>query len=371
MRRDHLGAYERDETMIPPQVPDASGQRKSIPASRLLHTFFATVGVLLVTLVLLEGAIRIWGYAQRHLYDPIYRPFDRSQDIPYIHKPNLLHAKARGLAIINTDSLGLRAKTSGAVYGVKQANEYRIAIVGDSVTFGEGVPQTEDTFAQVLEERLTEQWAGSVTVFNYGASAYSIKQMAAMLPSRMVDIQPDLVVMAIIPTDFNLSRTPTIDSRGYLNLIDQRKTFFPVDSPLRDLLRNVHLTYLLREIVFLSVAQASIEDRISESYGYLQQFRESALHRGIQYVIVLLPTWGQGWGSLPERLRRDDTAYLDLTILLEEFTREQYMASQFDAHPSAAVHRRIGEELTAFVRDSALKFRDRPRRDTLRVQRSP
>jgi hypothetical protein len=131
------------------------------------------------------------------------------------------------------------------------------------------------------------------------------------------------------------------------------------------------LIYLLRELVFLSVTQASIEERISESYEYLLQFRESALKQAIQYVIVLLPTWGQGWGSLPERLRRDGIAFLDLTILLKEFTREQYMASQFDAHPSAAVHRRIGEELTAFVRDSALNFRDRPRGDDLRVQRSP
>src|SRR5215208_4997149 len=79
---------------------------------------------------------------------------DRSEEIPYIHKCNLTEARARGLAVINTDSLGLRAKNVGASYGVKQPNEYRIALVGDSVTFGEGVPRTEDTFAQVLEDTL-------------------------------------------------------------------------------------------------------------------------------------------------------------------------------------------------------------------------
>jgi hypothetical protein len=43
---------------------------------------------------MLEVAVRIWGYAQPHIYDPIYRPYDRTKDIPYIHKPNLTEARA-------------------------------------------------------------------------------------------------------------------------------------------------------------------------------------------------------------------------------------------------------------------------------------
>jgi len=360
-RRDHLGAYEKDETMIPSQVPDASRQRRSIPASRLLQTFFATVGVLLVTLVLLEGAIRMWGYAQRHLYDPIYRPFDRSQDIPYIHKPNLLHAKARGLAIINTDSLGLRAKTSGAVHGVKQANEYRIAIVGDSVTFGEGVRRTEDTFTQVLEDALNQpKQSVKVKVFNFGASAYSVKEMAATLQYRMLDIQPDLVMMAIVLSDFNLTRTPTIDESGYL--INQKLSFISrVGSMTSQVLRGIHLTYVLRDIAVLlffkpvDITQVLSRGEIPESYQYIQQFKETAEQRGLSYTIVLLPMQGNSWGPVPDQLARDRITYIDLSFLGNEFTEEQYTASQFDPHPSPAVHHRIGQELTEHVLHSHLE----------------
>jgi lysophospholipase L1-like esterase len=81
--------------------------------------------------------------------------------------------------VINTDSLGLRANTAGATYGIKRSNEYRIAIVGNSCTFGEGIARTEDIFAQVLEDTLNQQQqAVTVKVFNYGASAYSVKDMA-------------------------------------------------------------------------------------------------------------------------------------------------------------------------------------------------
>jgi lysophospholipase L1-like esterase len=313
------------------------------------------VGVLLVTLVLLEGAIRMWGYAEGHLYDPIYRPFDRSQDIPYIHKPNLLHAKARGLALIDTDSLGLRAKTSGVVYGVKQANEYRIAIVGDSVTFGEGVRRTEDTFTQVLEDTLNQpKQSVKVKVFNFGASAYSVKEMAATLQYRMLDIQPDLVMMAIVPSDFNLTRTPTVDESGYL--INQKLSFVSrLGSRTSQVLRGIHLTYVLRaigELLFsrpVDILQVLSRGEIPESYQYIQQFKETAEQRGLSYIIVLLPLLGNSWGPVPDQLARDRTTYIDLSFLGSEFTEEQFMASRFDPHASAAVHHRIGQELTGHV----------------------
>jgi hypothetical protein len=113
--------------------------------------------LLLITLPLLEIGTRVWGYSARHIYDPIYTSFEGSEDIPYIHKPNLVQAHARRLAVNNTDSLGLRAKTSGTVYGTKHFHEYCIAIVGDSNTFGEGITRTEETYAHALEDTLNQQ----------------------------------------------------------------------------------------------------------------------------------------------------------------------------------------------------------------------
>jgi hypothetical protein len=320
-----------------------------------LRKLLGAACILLITLIALEVAVRIWGYSYRHIYDPIYTTFDRTEDIPYIHKPNLTAARARGLAVINTDSQGLRAKVAGASYGPKQPNEYRIAVVGDSCTFGEGVTRTEDTFAQVLEDTLNQQQqAMAVKVFNYGASAYSIKEMAATLQYRMVDIQPDLVVMAIISADFNLSRTPVIDSVGYL--VDKKVSFLH-DSPVRDGLRGVHLLYVLRDVVMSWISSSGdsavflSSGEMPGSYRYIQQFRGIAEQRGLPYLVVLLPKQGANvWGSLRARLRQDVIKYLDLSLLGNEFTREQYMASRFDPHPSPAVHHRIGEALVDYVR---------------------
>jgi lysophospholipase L1-like esterase len=303
---------------------------------------------------MLEIGVRIWGYSERNIYDPIYTSFEPGEDIPYIHKPNLKQARALGLAVINTDSLGLRSKTSGMVIGPKQPKEYRIGIVGDSVTFGEGIPRTEDTYAQVLEDILNQQQIHStVKVFNFGASAYSVKQMAATLQNRMVDIQPELVVMALIPDDFNLSRTPIANTAGYL--VDQRVSFL-TDSTVQEILRSARLLYVFRDNarrwVWPSpkVAELLSNDEIPESYRYIQQFKETADQLGLPYAIVLLPRMEENaWGPLPARLTQDATTYLDLSALGKEFTKEQYMANRFDRHASAAVHRRIGESLADYV----------------------
>ncbi len=318
---------------------------------RVVRKAAAAALVVWLVLVGLEIGVRLWGYSEPHMHDPIYAPFAQSEDIPYVYKANLVGARARGLAIINTDDRGLRTKTPGVSYGAKSSNEYRIAIVGDSITFGEGVRRTEDTYAQILEDRLNEQQGKVVRVLNFGASAYSVKQMAASLEHRMVEVEPDLVVLSIIPEDLNLSRTPDIDVAGYL--VDKRVSFLH-NGVIRDVLRPIRLMYVLRDIVLPYLApsrEASIsellrQDHIPESYQYVKRFRATAEQRGIPYVVVLLPkTVPDSWGSLPARLTHDGIAYLDLSAIVREFSTEEFVTSRFDRHPSAAVHRRIGELL--------------------------
>jgi hypothetical protein len=304
----------------------------------------------------------MWGYSERYITDPIYSSFEGSKDIPYIHKPNLVQARARGLAVINTDSLGLRSKTPGTVYGPKQPQEYRIAIFGDSVTFGEGFPRTKDTYAQVLEDILNQnQNSLRVKVFNFGVSAYSVKQMAATLKYRMEDVEPDLVVLAIIPHDLDLSRTPGVVIGGYL--VDEKVLpFLSPDSPIRLLLRFVRLTYALRDLYLsicvkpLDMYQRLAAGEIPDSYRFIQQFRDTAKEKSFRYLVALLPSWQEGawWNHITKEFEQEKIAYLDVSSLRKEFTWEHYRASSFDRHPSPAVHQRIGEVLADYISSKIL-----------------
>jgi hypothetical protein len=318
--------------------------------------------LLTISVVLLEGGVRLWGYSEGHIYDPIYMPFDRTTEIAYVHKPNLTQARARGLAMINTDSLGLRAQTAGLRYGPKDKNEYRIAIAGDSVTFGEGIQDTEDTFSRVVEKILNKkQMDMKVRVFNYGASAYSVQQMSATLQYRMLDIQPDLVVMAIIPADFNLARTPAVDGAGYF--VDTRLARLnPPEPAIKRALRGMRLTYVLRDAVYSwfvpipEVVRNLARGVLPESYRYVQQFEAIAGKGGVPSIIVLLPTArADPFDRISTQLHHDEIAFVDLSSLRNEFTLEQFRSSRFDGHASAAVHQRIGQDLAEYILQSRLK----------------
>ena len=183
-----------------------------------------------------------------YLYDPIYMPFAKSPEIPYVMKPNLHHVRAHGNIWINTDALGLRSPVPARTYGNKQAGEYRLAFVGDSVTFGVGVP-TGETYPEIVEKVLNHlQHHCQVNVFNFAVSSYSLKEMTATLKYRVPEVSPDLVVMGIIIDDFDTSRTPQVDKFGYNThgSASQLVNKFPT---LKLILRNIHLSYLIRDFL--------------------------------------------------------------------------------------------------------------------------
>lgn len=309
-----------------------------------------------IIFTLLELGVRVWGYSERHISDPIYMPFAAQQaEIPYVHKPNLSHARARGLAIINTDSLGLRSMRAGEEYAARQPDEYRIAVVGDSVTFGEGVSETAETFAQVLEATLNQkQNAKRVKVFNFAASAYNVQVMTATLRYRMLKVEPNLVLMAIIPEDFNLSRTPGVDACGHLT-DNKLSGFLPRDSAIRLGLRKLHTLYLLRDIIYARLERSGRSEdilaagEVPDSYSFVKEFRKTAEQQNLDYAVVLLPSLQSQFGRLPSQLSLDNLSFIDLSSIRAQFTASQFQASRFDIHPSAAVHRRIGESLAAYI----------------------
>ncbi len=311
--------------------------------------------VLVLSVVLLEFAVRMWGYSEQYIFDPIYMPFAPTTDIPYVHKPNLIQARASGLAMIDTDQWGLRGMPTRAVHISKQRAEYRIAIIGDSVTFGTGIAKTEDTFAHVLETRLNrQQTQRTVRVFNYGALAYSVKQMAATLQYRIPDIEPDLVLMAVIPQDFNLARTPRLNSAGYLDFYTTPSRLISPDSTVSRVLHHLHSAYLFRDAVYSLLHlrrrdTGPLNGELPPSYEYLLRFKKIAQDQQVAHSIVLLPEQRSHFGRIPEQLEQDHIPYVDLWSLQKEFTADEFRASRFDAHPSAKVHHRIGKALVEYV----------------------
>ena len=90
------------------------------------------------------------------------------------------------------NSLGFRDKEYSQE---KPDNTYRILMVGDSFTEGQGV-EAEDTFSKLLEKSLGEKIQGKkIEVINTGTLSYSSLLEFLMLKYRGLELSPDLVIL--------------------------------------------------------------------------------------------------------------------------------------------------------------------------------
>lgn len=112
---------------------------------------------------------------------------------------------------VTTNSRGLRGLRE--VPRPKPAGERRILVVGDSFTFGDGVPDA-DVYTAKLEARLP-----GVRVVNLGVLGYGTDQQYLRLRQMGFDYEPDLVLLGLF--------APNID-RNVLRFRDAPKPVFEV-----------------------------------------------------------------------------------------------------------------------------------------------
>jgi len=84
----------------------------------------------------------------------------------------------------------------------KPSNVFRIAVVGDSVTFG-WRQRLEDTYPKKLEALLQNHNTPNTQfeVLNFGIGGYNAEQEAELLRVKVLDYHPDLILIGFCPND--------------------------------------------------------------------------------------------------------------------------------------------------------------------------
>jgi GDSL-like Lipase/Acylhydrolase family len=152
------------------------------------------VGAVLVTLAALEAAL--W------VIHPPPRPYDLPRDLmtqmggPWILRPNfhgVMDNRVDYVGVpVNVDSRGVRVSTPPAEPNPAR----RIFALGDSQTFGHGLPDDE-SWPSRLQAILNRRGA-PVRVENWGVPAINIDQYSARLPSVLAEAKSgDLVLVGV------------------------------------------------------------------------------------------------------------------------------------------------------------------------------
>ncbi|UCE02528.1 MAG: hypothetical protein JSW67_14995 [Candidatus Latescibacterota bacterium] len=121
------------------------------------------------------------------------------------------YSGVQGKVPMRTSNLGLR---NPPVFE-KRTTESRILFLGDSVTFGWGVPD-EDVFPRLIEGELRNH-GRDVVVINAAVIGFSTWDQLRYLELDGMELGPDLVVVCVSNND-NLQREWVVNDRGTLTM---------------------------------------------------------------------------------------------------------------------------------------------------------
>ncbi len=116
---------------------------------------------------------------------------------------------------LNSNSQGLRGLTEYSIE--KPKDKIRIAVIGDSFTFGEEVGDA-DTYSSILDKELDD-----VEVINFGVAGYGHGQILLYFEDFVSAYDPDIVILGFIRDDMR---------RNILSFRDYAKPKFELDGKL-------------------------------------------------------------------------------------------------------------------------------------------
>jgi lysophospholipase L1-like esterase len=301
---------------------------------------FATI-VFAAMLVAAEFALRYWF---RHV-----RSSGNAGDyVAQAHRPQ-----------ISTNSLGYREREIGP----KDPRRYRIVVVGDSFTFGQGIDAPE-RFSNLVEGVLGPRYE----VLNFGQPGHDMPQHLEVL-DQVLPLGPDFVLLQLFINDFETAQMER--PRPHPLISEGAARGWGRSSILYDLaagpwvqiqeatgLAESYVHYLDRNLRDPNAPNAQI------AFGMLRQFLEKAKAAGVGAGVVLFPmtdAMGPNGSNYPvgfvhDRVRQiaagAGVPYLDLLPAFSTFEDPKSLwVSPFDAHPNAAANKCAAQEILSRFRD--------------------
>jgi lysophospholipase L1-like esterase len=292
-------------------------------------------------------AERIRAIARRELSISTEYPF-----CPQLRQqPTRLLRCANGL-IYDINNHGFRGPD---VFLEKAPGTFRIIVLGDSVTFGEGV-KWEDTYTYRLQDRLHKEVSPTIEVLNFGVSSWSTTDEIAYLEQQGQAFQPDVVLLAYFLNDANYA--------GGLDLWEEFRASYEAA-----VLRHSYLfSYVYARIGQQVYGRRYVEHTLQDALSHTAEWERSMhlLHKGsvianrigAQYGVIIFPFMYRLDDSYPFVVIHDmikqvcqehDIPVLDLFPAYRGHKDTSLWAHPSDQHPNEIGHEIAAETIANFL----------------------
>ncbi len=250
------------------------------------------------------------------------------------------------------NSLGFRERE---ISKQKPIGVYRIAVVGDSFTYGQGIAEN-DRFSSIIERRLNGK-NNSYQVYNFGIPGAETVDHIGFL-NEIFEIDPDFILLQWFINDVeghDKDARPT-----YYRLIpsDYLSSFLHRNSALFFLI-NRQWRALQRQFGLVGSYESSMNARFSDietgdsqrSIRELDEFITLVKDKNIQLGIVMFPNLVQAEGGIEKypfgflfdrviyACHRNDIQCIDMRPVFAKENPEELWVNKFDHHPSVLANK--------------------------------
>ena len=263
---------------------------------------------------------------------------------------------------VQTNSLGFREKE----YPVeRRPGVKRIAVLGDSFTFGVGVP-----FNEVFSKRLEAALNGT-EVINFGVPGYNTTNELATLREVAAKFQPDLVIVGYVLNDAELAMPegaagakpkdqPRLVNRVHVAMKDISMLYRFVTPQLGALAGMFNARYAVGQTNNIIRSFADDAPGWVESRASLKAIHEESRRLGAPMLVVVFPMMvdfaSYPLGAAHARVRQFcESQGIPVLDLLPSFAGRD--ASQLivllDGHPNARAHEIFAARILEHLRNGA------------------
>jgi hypothetical protein len=254
---------------------------------------------------------------------------------------------------ISRNRLGFRERQVAP----KAADVYRIAVIGDSFTFGDGIEE-RDRFSNRLQTLLGPRYE----VLNFGTRAHNMPEHLQKL-ERVLKLDPDFVLLQLYENDFETREMTRPDSYPLLSdRVDRRMARVSVLFRLtRDAWVKVQQKVGIAEEYSHYMARHLSDPNSPDAqtaFGSLRQFIVRSRAAGVPTGAVLFPAlWAMGsnprdypFRYLHEHVKAtcaaEQAPFLDLYGAFAAMGDARALwVNAFDAHPNAKANERAAAEI--------------------------
>ncbi len=245
----------------------------------------------------------------------------------------------------------------------KEPGSYRVAVLGDSWVWGDGVSY-DQIWSHKLEQLLLAAYPGRLEVISWGLRGWSTSDEFNFLKARGLKYHPDLLIMGFVPNDPDLG--------------DYQQRYFRLNSvtliqPLRSLFPNA-VNFLGEELEsqlsrLVDIGYGNWEAKLYgpenlARYGQLLRqvadfCRENRLHLLVVHTPPNCnPAYQARFGSIAPLLEAAGIHYLDaypaMVRELGQYTPRQLQANPANGHPGPLVTAVYAREVFAYLKKNYL-----------------